>query len=184
MSYDLKREQNVQIALLLTGRVTLMAEKIRYSLRVKEKDRTAFNAASGIELPAKIGQTSGQNNRRVFCIGPDEYILIATPAERQTLWQKFEKLKTEFIFSTTDISHRNVGFILNGKQAAQMINMGCPLDLSLEKFPIEKCTRTIFESAEIMLFRAAEDKFQLETWRSFAPYMARYFEKFYQENTA
>jgi len=69
-----------------------------------------------------------------------------------------------------------------GKYAARMINVGCPLDLSLEKFPVGKCTRTVFENAEIMIFREKEDEFQLETWRSFAPYLARYFEKFCQFN--
>lgn len=182
MSYDLKKDQGVELAPVLAGQVTLMAEHLRYSLRVKSQDRTAFNAACGIDLPNKIGQTTVHNDRRIFCVGPDEYILISDPSERQSFARKFEQLAGKFIFSATDISHRNVGFKLSGKHATQLINVGCPLDLSLKNFPIGKCSRTIFESAEIMIFRAGEDEFQLETWRSFAPYMARYFEKFCQEN--
>ncbi len=182
MSYKLKSDQGVILADLLAGQVTLMADQLRYSLRIKSQDRTAFTKACGIDLPNKIGQTIIQNDRMVFCVGPDEYILIDNPNLRETLKQKFEQLADKFVFSTTDISHRNIGFKLSGKQAARMINIGCPLDLSLETFPVGKCTRSVFESAEILIFRNKEDEFQLETWRSFAPYMARYFEKFCLEN--
>ncbi len=182
MSYDLKIDQGVEIAPVLAQQVTLIAEQLRYSLRVKSKDRAAFNEASGLSLPNKVSQTSLHKDRMVFCVGPDEYIFIGSTSERKSFDLKFKKLAGNFIFSATDISHRNSGFRISGKQATQLINVGCPLDLSLKNFPVGKCTRSIFESAEIMIFRAKEDEFYLETWRSFAPYIARYFEKFCQEN--
>lgn len=180
MSYNVTIDQNVDIAPLLTGKVELMAECVRYSLRVKPQDREQFNKAGNLLLPAGIGQTSIQSDRRIFCVGPDDYILIDKPSEQKSLNRQFKELGGKFTFSVTDISHRNVGFKLIGPHAVKMINVGCPLDLSLQHFPVGKCTRTIFENAEIMIFREEENEFQLETWRSFAPYMARYFEKYYQ----
>lgn len=73
-------------------------------------------------------------------------------------------------FSLVDISHRNVAFHISGDGAAHLINVGCPLDLDLAAFPVGKCTRTIFERAEIVLMREADTAFHVEIWRSFAPY--------------
>lgn len=178
MSSELKFDQGVELPVILAGRAALMAEQVRYSLRLRSQDRIAFAGACKIDLPHKIGQTTGHDDQRIFCVGPDDYILIASLDSHESLKHKFKELAGKFIFSLTDISHRNVGFKISGKHAAQMINVGCPLDLSLEKFPVGKCTRTVFENAEIMIFREREDEFQLETWRSFAPYLVRYFEKF------
>ena len=38
-------------------------------------------------------------------------------------------------------------------------------------FPVGMATRTLFEKAEIVLWRIAPDSFHLEVWRSFAPYV-------------
>ncbi len=182
MLSELKIDQAVELAPILTGEVDLLPVQTRYSLRVKPKERCAFIEASNIDLPAQIGKMSVQYDRVVLCIGPDEYILICSLAEREPLARKFEELMGKYIFSATDISHRNVSFILSGEQTTNMINVGCPLDLSLENFPVGKCTRTIFESAEIILFRMGKTKFQLETWRSFAPFIVGYFEKYCLQN--
>jgi len=55
--------------------------------------------------------------------------------------------------------------------------VGCPLDLSLAAFPIGKVTRTVFESAQIMIARVDEQSFYVETWRSFGPYLRDFFER-------
>ncbi|HKN29399.1 MAG TPA: sarcosine oxidase subunit gamma family protein [Roseiarcus sp.] len=46
-----------------------------------------------------------------------------------------------------------------------------PLDLRTSAFPIGTATRTIFDKAEIVLWRRAETAFRVEVWRSFAPYL-------------
>jgi len=71
--------------------------------------------------------------------------------------------------------HRNIGFEVSGPRAKRALNAGCPLDLSLEMFPVGKVTRTVFESAAIILTRTSEDEFSVEVWRSFAPYLRDFF---------
>ena len=51
------------------------------------------------------------------------------------------------------------------------LNAGCPLDLGLKAFPVGMATRTLFDKAEIVLWRRAQETFQVEVWRSFAPYL-------------
>ena len=73
--------------------------------------------------------------------------------------------------SLVDVSHRSCGCIVQGPQAATLINHGCPLDLSLTAFPVGSCTRTLFEKAGIIVWRADRDKYHVEIERSFAPYI-------------
>jgi sarcosine oxidase, subunit gamma len=46
---------------------------------------------------------------------------------------------------------------------------GCPQDLDL--FAVGKASRTIYETVEIILIREAKDRFHVEVWRSFAPWL-------------
>ncbi|WP_424981492.1 sarcosine oxidase subunit gamma [Maritalea sp. S77] len=149
--------------------VELIGEKSRFNLRLREKDIAAFSEATGIALPAKIGSTHRDDALLIMCLAPDEWLIITEPEHGAEIAKKCEAY-TSSPFSLVDVSHRNVGFQISGEGAAHLINVGCPLDLDLKAFPVGKCTRTIFERAEIVLSRDAETVFCVEIWRSFAPY--------------
>ncbi len=74
--------------------------------------------------------------------------------------------------SLVDVSHRQVGLEIRGPRAERILNGACPLDLSVERFPVGMCTRTVFAKAEIVLWRTEASCFRIEVWRSFAPYTA------------
>ncbi len=158
--------------------MTLMDEKTRYSLRIKPKDLAAFKKASGLKLPAKIGQSIRTSAHSYLCLGPDEWIVITANENRNNLREIFVNMTAKFTYSYVDVSHRNIGFVLSGEQVENAINIGCPLDLSLDTFPIGKVTRTVFENAPIMVLRTGTTEFQLECWRSFAPYICGLFDRF------
>ena len=151
---------------------------VSFSLRVKRADLTAFKKASGWNLPSKIGGSLVTNNYSVFCLGPDEWQLRTNIGKHEGTRKKLKKLAKKFTFSFADISQRNVTFNLTGPLAASMINIGCPLDLSLAAFPVNRCTRTVFEDAETMIYRTEEDAFAVQTWRSFGPYLVSFFAKY------
>ena len=58
----------------------------------------------------------------------------------------------------------------SGPCAADLLNAGCPQDLSLAAFPVGACSRTILGKVEIVLLRTAETTFRVEVWRSFSDY--------------
>ncbi len=151
--------------------VELMPERVRYNLRIKASDLAMVKKTSGWKLPSKIGQTSKTGERVIFKLGPDEWILSDVPSTAGKHARIVAKLSKDFVMSAVDISHRSVGFVINGPMAKQAVNIGCPLDLSLETFPIGNVTRTIFENAPIQLYRSSEAEFHIECWRSFAPYL-------------
>jgi len=161
--------------------VDIQDSGVCYSLRVKKTDLAAFKKASGWNMPSKIGRSIVTRNYSVFCLGPDEWQFLTDVSKAVSTRKKLEKLAKKFTFSYADISHRNVTFNLTGPMAAPMINIGCPLDLSLNAFPVDKCTRTVFEDAEIMVLRTAADAFAVQTWRSFGPYLVSFFKKYMED---
>lgn len=158
--------------------VALIDERVRYSLRVKPEDVTTFGTLSDVKLPGKIGATKSLKTQTIAKLGPDEWIIVAGASRAAKLTQGFDKVAGELVCSVTDISHRNVGFEISGPDAVNAINVGCALDLRLDHFPVGKATRTLFENAPILLIRTGEQKFHLECWRSFGPYMRDFLAKF------
>ena len=157
--------------------IKLLTERLRYSVRIKTSDLAAVKKVSGLKIPSKIGRSHMSAAMSILCLGPDEWLVIAEPKEEMRLAKTFAKIETGFTVSITDVSHRNIGFDVAGTDATRLLNAGCPLDLSLDVFPIGKTTRTVFESASIILTRTGETDFQIECWRSFAPYLRDFFKR-------
>lgn len=158
--------------------VEIMPERVRYNLRVRASDVAAVKKVSGLKLPAKIGACHSKDGWLIMKLGPDEWVITSDPKEAKPLAKIMAKLSKDFVLSATDISHRNIAFVVSGPMARRAVNVGCPLDLSLEAFTVGKVTRTIFESAPIQLYRAGENAFHIECWRSFAPYLRDFFVAF------
>ena len=158
MSEDLRRTEPVSTAAFIgKGVVIGFAEPMaRYSLRARQAQR--LEALLGVKVPTAIGETQDG----IVCLGPDEWLLRA-PAG--TAISKGNGLPV----SITDISERAVCLILAGPRAAEVLMSGCPLDL--DRFAAGRATRTIFETVEIILWRKDQELFEVEVWRSFAPWL-------------
>lgn len=152
--------------------ISLIGERKRFSLRFKEQNFEAVKNVTNIDLPPQIGGTSKSNGLLCFCLGPDEWMILCDGVD---LPAKF--LSAPQPYSLVDVSHRNVALEVCGEGSVAMLNIGCPLDLSLNSFPVGKVSRTIFERAEVILYRISESCFHVEMWRSFAPYVLRILEK-------
>ena len=136
--------------------ITLAPPMARFSLRAR--DRAVLESLLGRKLPAKIGATDGE----IACLGPDEWLLRS--AQRTAI-----PLGEGLPLAVTEISERVVCLIVEGSRAAEVLMAGCPLDLEL--FASGRATRTIFETVEITLIRSGEHRFEVEVWRSFAPWL-------------
>ncbi len=152
--------------------VEVAAAALRISLRAPVASVAALNKALGFALPQKPKTSSANNDVHALWIGPDEWFIIAP--EDNDILAKFAKV-TAF-HSAVDISHRNAALIVKGVGAADVINSGCPQDLSLTTFPVGACSRTIMGKTEVILYRTASDQFRVEVWRSFATYALDFIE--------
>lgn len=127
--------------------------------------------AFGVELPRAACRFAKAGNRTVYWLGPDEWMLHATGEDPASIASQLEASLSQVAHSIVDVSHRSDAFSISGAHCEFVLNHGCPLDLSIEAFPVGMCTRTILESASVLLSRPAPELFHIEVWRSFAPYV-------------
>jgi sarcosine oxidase subunit gamma len=143
----------------------------RIVFRGDEAARARCSAAFGVDLPARLGPAGEGDGRAVLWLGPDEWLLIAERAESGPLGSELEAQLRETPHSLVAVSDRQIGLLVGGANASRALSAGCPLDLRPTAFPLGMATRTIFDKAEIVLWRRGAEAFHVEVWRSFAPYL-------------
>jgi sarcosine oxidase, subunit gamma len=156
--------------------ITAAPAAARFILRGAEGDKAA-GTAFDVALPAVPCRAAESGERAALWLGPDEWLLLAPAAEAVTLEEALNCSLAGCPHALVDVSHRQVALIVEGSGAAAVLNSGTPLDLSMESFPAGMVARTIFEKAEIVLWRCAGNRFRLEIWRSFSPYVLALLEK-------
>ena len=158
MSEALTRAEPVSLQPFVQDGVTisLAPPMVRYSLRAHQAQ--ALETLLKIKLPHKIGAIEG----KAACLGPDEWLLRLPAGSGIAMGEGLP-------LAITDVSDRSICIIVEGPRAAEVLMAGCPLDL--DRFAVGRATRTIFETAEIILFRNGEHRFEVEVWRSFAPWL-------------
>jgi sarcosine oxidase, subunit gamma len=130
-------------------------------------------AAAALGLPASTiacrAETAG--GRAALWLGPDERLILAPEAEAAPTHATLERVLIGQPHSLVEVSHRQAALEVSGPHATEVLNLGCPLDLHPSHFPVGMCTRTVFNKAEIVLWRTAADRFHLEIWRSYLAYV-------------
>ena len=142
----------------------------RFVFRGGEAARAVCAGAFGAELPTRLGPAGEAGGRAALWLGPDEWLLIAEGADPARLAAELAARLGAAPHSLVDVSHRQIGLIVTGARAARALSAGCPLDLDPAALPAGMATRTIFDKAEIVLWRRGE-AFHVEIWRSFAPWL-------------
>src|SRR6476660_6509475 len=140
-------------------------------LRARPDATAAAGRTFGIALPHEACRAAVAGIRAALWLGPDEWLLLAEEGDAALIVGQIEAALAGTHHSCVDVSHRGCGFVVKGPQAATVLNHGCPLDLSHASFPVGMCTRTMFEKAEIVLWRVEKHAYHLEIERSFAPYV-------------
>ncbi len=143
----------------------------RFVLRGPLAAARAAGAAFGVALPEQINRASASGARAALMLGPDEWLLLADDGLAGALEPGLQAALAAHPSSLVDVSHRQTGLLLAGPAAAQVLNAAMPLDLAPDAFPPGMATRTIFDKAEIVLWRTGPESFRLEVWRSFTPYV-------------
>ena len=141
--------------------VTPAARLDRLSLR---GSAGALGAAYGIVLPTAPCRFATAGARTALWLGPDEWLLLAPPGS-------LDADMTIEGGAVVDVSHRQIGLVLDGPGVTGVLAAGCPLDLHASAFPPGMCTRTIFGKVEIVLWRQDAHCFHMEVWRSLAAYV-------------
>ncbi|MDS1137929.1 sarcosine oxidase subunit gamma [Nitratireductor indicus] len=169
MADMLPRDEILEGRMVESEGVTVMpaAPASRLSLRAPEKSLASLSKALGLELPTNPKSSATVGSRAALWLGPDEWLVIE--GSGAALAAACARVKA--FHAAVDISHRNTGLIVSGPRCADVLNAGCPQDLSLAAFPVGAASRTVLGKAEVVLWRTARDAFRVECWRSFADYV-------------
>ncbi|MFO1141159.1 MAG: sarcosine oxidase subunit gamma family protein [Amaricoccus sp.] len=141
--------------------VTLLPPTTRISLRLSDP------AAAGLGLPTTIGARSTEGARTALCLGPDEWLIEAPEADHDALFATLGAIAQPS--SAVEVSDRELTYALEGPAVLTLLATGAPRDLAA--MPVGSGARTIFDTAQVVLVREADDRFHLTVWRSFAPHV-------------
>jgi sarcosine oxidase subunit gamma len=119
-------------------------------------------------------QAQTRGDRAALWLGPDEWLLMAAEADGSALAAALSDALGSTPASLVDVSHRQVGLLVSGPGAHELLNAGCPLDLDRAAFPVGMCTRTILAKAEILHWSTGDETFRIEVASSFAPYVVAF----------
>ena len=152
--------------------LTPRAPLARFVFRGDAAAQMAAGTSFGVPLPHEACRAREQGERAALWLGPDEFLLLAPAAEGAGVADAIGAALASQPHSLVDVSHRQVGLLVQGPRAEWLLESLCPLPLNLRDFPVGMCTRTVFGKAEIVLWRTGETVFHVEVWRSFSRYVA------------
>ncbi len=152
--------------------IQVLPDEARFSLRLPKAAAATAAEVAGFSLAVPVNRYAKNDQRWSARLGPNEWLLGGPEGDGGAIAAEIEAALAGQIHGVTDISHRQVAFDVAGAEAANILNAGCPLDLSLVGFPGGSATRSILGKAEIVLMRpASAPVFRVECWRSFAEYV-------------
>ncbi len=160
--------------------VTPLSPMTRLSARGGPEAARRFGAAFGVLLPTEALRAAEAGNRAALWLGPDEWLLLAP--EKPGLASEVETALAGEPGCIVDVSHRQIGLAIVGPGAEAALNAGCPLDLEATAFPPAMATRTVLAKADVVLWRRGAERFHLECWRSFAPYVLAFLTQAASDN--
>lgn len=147
--------------------------RARLIFRARNADAVAAaEQALGFDLPTTACRFVSRGPHRAMWLGPDEWMLLAEGAdEAAALPLKVRSATAWTVCSLVDVGSRSLTLAVDGPAAATVLAAGNPLDLAEAAFPVGACTRTVFAKCEIILARVGPERFEIDVWRSFAPYV-------------
>ena len=152
--------------------IRLLAPRSRFSLRLDPSLLSAIKHVAGFTLDMPINRRMSSGERVAIRLGPDEWLLSGPEGEAARIALDVATTLAGLHHSLVDVSHRHVALSVAGARAADVINGGCPLDLSPPAFPAGCATRTLLGKAEVILAKTDDlPSFDIECGRSFAAYV-------------
>ncbi len=155
-------------------RLQVLPPVVRWILQGGPAVRAAAGEGFGVILPEQPCRFCTANDRSALWLAPDEHLLLGPPGEANAMEAGLVAALSGMPHSLVDVSHRQVGISVSGRDASALLNTGCPLDLDPAEFPVGMCTRTLLAKADIVLWRPDAEEFRLETGRSFLSYVMRW----------
>lgn len=129
--------------------------------------RSALAAALEVEIPERHSRFLPM--ARVLAMAPQEWLWHGPDAELQDVKDRVAAALAPRQSALIDMSSGLVGVLVKGRRAAELLQAGCPVDLSETVFPKGHVARSLFGRYSVTVLRgAAETEFNVYVARSYA----------------
>jgi sarcosine oxidase subunit gamma len=133
-------------------------------------------AALGVPLPEKSCTFTSGDGIDVLWMGPDEYLILATPALSRESAGSLEAVVRAAIGdapgAVCDVSAQRTAVTLGGSAVRDVLAHGCSIDLHPAASPPGTCVQTLLARTGIVLLVRESDEFTVLVRQSFADYFA------------
>ena len=152
--------------------IRLSAPRARFSLRLNASLLSTTKSVAGFTLDMAVNRRTGTGEKAAMRLGPDEWLLSGPEGEAAQIAVDVGAALAGLHHALVDVGHHYVALSLSGPRAADVINSGCPLDLSASAFSAGCATRTLLGKAEVILAKSDDlPVFEIACGRSFAAYV-------------
>lgn len=135
----------------------------------------AVGQSLGVALPIAANTFNEYQSRRLYWLGPDEWLLYCDLDETEALQQGLDDALAGVHAAVTDVSDYYTVLRLRGPDARSLIRKGCPLDLHHEHFPRGNIAQTRFGHASVLLhYHDDGETWDIQVRWSFAEYLWDY----------
>lgn len=136
---------------------------------------------AGAPLPERPNGWTGGEDGSVAWLGPDEWLIMAPEGRASSLEGGLRErcgddAASAMALSVVDVSHNDIGFVLSGIMAREVLAKGCPLDLHAGAFAKGRCAQTRLAQTRALLICRAEHTIEIRVRNSFAAYIARWLQ--------
>lgn len=136
---------------------------------------TALKNAAGLDLPVAPNTVVAGNNVRALWLGPDEWLLITEPGGQAALEAAINGQLGDLFAGVTDVSSHYTTIEVAGRDAAELLARGTPLDLHPREFAAGQCAQTLVAKTAATIVKCEETPvFEVIVRVSFADYLWRW----------
>ncbi|MEM7407263.1 MAG: sarcosine oxidase subunit gamma family protein [Pseudomonadota bacterium] len=169
---DLPRDVDIQSTVLAACKPMAM-----FNLRLDPADEEGceqIRAAFGLALPVAANTREIEAEREALWLGPDEWLLSAPAAERDTVAAELHGALVGRFSSLSDVSDAFTRLRVSGRHGRDMLAKGCPLDLHPSVFQAPAVAGTVVAKSQATLVALESGAIEVVVRRSFADYLWRW----------
>ena len=131
----------------------------------------------GLRPPSEAGTSAGHGDRRLFWLGPDEWLAVFRDEDREEVLPALRAALEASHASVVDVSHARAVVSVSGRDARSLLLKGCHLDLHPSHFRAGSVAQSRFARCHVLLHQTDDaPAYDLYVQRSFARYLWAWLE--------
>lgn len=145
-------------------------------LRVDPSDAALLGRVAGtlgFGLPLEPNTIAGDSDGvHALWLGPDEWLVVGAAGTEGELEARLRAAVGEAFGAVVDVSANRVAIALAGRDAREVLEGGCPIDLDPPAFGPGRCAQTLLARANVLLHQVSDEPgYRLYVRPSFAGYV-------------